>query len=119
MLLFINLLQAAKPAASSAQSAQQGSPWSFWIMILAIFAIMYFFMIRPQKNRQKKIEEFRRSLGVGNQVVTAGGLHGTIREVNEANNTVVLEIAQNVKITIEKSSIYANASSAAEAQQGK
>ena len=116
MLLSITLLQAAKPAA---QAQSQGSPWSFWIMIIAIFAIMYFFMIRPQKNRQKIIEEFRRSLGVGNQVVTAGGLHGTIREVNDANNTVVLEIAQNVKITIEKSSIYANASSAAEAQQGK
>ncbi|MBP5360867.1 MAG: preprotein translocase subunit YajC [Bacteroidaceae bacterium] len=119
MLLFINLLQAAKPAASAAQGQPQGSQWSFWIMILAIFAIMYFFMIRPQKNRQKKIEEFRRGLSVGNQVVTAGGLHGTIREVNDANNTVVLEIAQNVKITIEKSSIYANAGAAAEAQQGK
>ncbi|MBO4487085.1 MAG: preprotein translocase subunit YajC [Bacteroidaceae bacterium] len=126
MLLSINLLQAGKAAASSAsaagasaQGSQQGSQWSFWIMIIAIFAIMYFFMIRPQKNRQKKIEEFRRSLGVGSQVVTAGGLHGTIREVNDANGTVVLEIAQNVKITIEKSSIYANASSAAEAQGNK
>ena len=116
MLLSITLLQAAKGAA---QQNPQGSQWSFWIMIIAIFAIMYFFMIRPQKNRQKKIEEFRRNLGVGNQVVTAGGLHGTIREVNDANNTVVLEIVQNVKITIEKSSIYANAGSAAEAQQGK
>ena len=62
MLLLINLLQAAKPAASAAQGQPQGSQWSFWIMILAIFAIMYFFMIRPQKNRQKKIEEFRRGL---------------------------------------------------------
>lgn len=116
MLLLIDLLQAAKPAAGAPQD-QQGSPWTFWIMIIAIFAIMYFFMIRPQKKKQKQIEEFRRGLGVGNQVVTAGGLHGTIREVNDANNTVVLEIAQNVKITIEKSSIYANAGSAADAQQ--
>ena len=85
-------------------------------MIILIFVIMYFFMIRPQKKRQKKIEDFRKSLGVGNQVVTAGGIHGTIREVNEANNTVVLEIDKNVKITIEKSSIYANAGSVAEAQ---
>ena len=97
----------------------QGNPWSFWIMIVLIFVIMYFFMIRPQKKKQKQIENFRKSLGVGNQVVTAGGIHGVIREVNNANNTVVLEIDKNVKITIEKSSIYANAGSVAEAQQSK
>ncbi|MGN1214364.1 MAG: preprotein translocase subunit YajC, partial [Bacteroidaceae bacterium] len=67
----------------------------------------------------KQIENFRKGLGVGNQVVTAGGIHGVIREVNNANNTVVLEIDKNVKITIEKSSIYANAGSVAEAQQSK
>ncbi len=85
-------------------------------MIVAIFAIMYFFMIRPQKKKQKQIEQFRKNLSVGNQVVTAGGIHGTIREVNDATNTIVLEIDKNVKITVEKSSIYANAGSAAEAQ---
>ncbi len=85
-------------------------------MIVAIFAIMYFFMIRPQKKKQKQIDQFRKNLSVGNQVVTAGGIHGTIREVNDATNTIVLEIDKNVKITVEKSSIYANAGSAAEAQ---
>lgn len=85
-------------------------------MIIAIFAIMYFFMIRPQKKKQKEIEKFRKGLGVGNEVVTAGGIHGVIREVNDVNNTVVLEIDKNVKITIEKSSIYANAGTAADAQ---
>lgn len=108
MILSVNLLEAA--------AGQQSSPWSFWVMIILIFVIMYFFMIRPQKKKQKQIEQFRKSLGVGNQVVTAGGIHGTIREVNEASNTVVLEIDKNVRITIEKSSIYANAGSAAEAQ---
>lgn len=108
MILLVNLLDAA--------TGQQGSGWSFWIMIVAIFAIMYFFMIRPQKKKQKQIEQFRKNLSVGNQVVTAGGIHGTIREVNDATNTIVLEIDKNVKITVEKSSIYANAGSAAEAQ---
>lgn len=96
--------------------AQQGNPWSFWIMIIAIFIIMYFFMIRPQRKRQKEVENFRKGLGVGNQVITAGGIHGTIRKVNEVENTVVLEISKGVEITIEKSSIYANAASAAESQ---
>ena len=110
MMLLISMLQATNT---------QGNPGSFWIMIVLIFVIMYFFMIRPQKKKQKQIENFRKSLGVGNQVVTAGGIHGVIREVNNANNTVVLEIDKNVKITIEKSSIYANAGSVAEAQQSK
>ena len=110
MMLLISMLQATNT---------QGNPWSFWIMIVLIFVIMYFFMIRPQKKKQKQIENFRKSLVVGNQVVTAGGIHGVIREVNNANNTVVLEIDKNVKITIEKSSIYANAGSVAEAQQSK
>ena len=109
-MLLISMLEATNT---------QGNPWSFWIMIVLIFVIMYFFMIRPQKKKQKQIENFRKSLGVGNQVVTAGGIHGVIREVNNANNTVVLEIDKNVKITIEKSSIYANAGSVAEAQQYK
>ena len=109
-MLLISMLQATNT---------QGNPWSFWIMIVLIVVIMYFFMIRPQKKKQKQIENFRKSLGVGNQVVTAGGIHGVIREVNNANNTVVLEIDKNVKITIEKSSIYANAGSVAEAQQSK
>lgn len=109
-MLLISMLEATNT---------QGNPWSFWIMIVLIFVIMYFFMIRPQKKKQKQIENFRKSLGVGNQVVTAGGIHGVIREVNNANNTVVLEIDKNVKITIEKSSIYANAGSVAEAQQSK
>ena len=47
MILLVNLLDAA--------AGQQGSGWSFWIMIVAIFAIMYFFMIRPQKKKQKQI----------------------------------------------------------------
>ena len=112
MMLLLNLLDGAA-------GGQSDSPISFWIMIVAIFVIMYFFMIRPQKKKQKEIEKFRKSLGVGNQVITAGGIHGTIREVNDANNTVVLEIDKNVKITIEKASIYANASSVAEAQAEK
>ena len=99
-----------------AAQAAQGGGMGMIIMMVAIFAIMYFFMIRPQKKKQKQIEQFRKNLSVGNQVVTAGGIHGTIREVNDATNTIVLEIDKNVKITVEKSSIYANAGSAAEAQ---
>lgn len=98
------------------QAQGQGNPWSFWVMIIAIFVIMYFFMIRPQRKRQKEVENFRKGLSIGNKVITAGGVHGTIRKVNEVENTVVLEISKGVEITIEKASIYANAASAADSQ---
>ena len=49
-----------------------------WIMLIAMFAIMYFFMIRPQNKKQKEIANFRKSLQVNQKVITAGGIHGII-----------------------------------------
>jgi preprotein translocase subunit YajC len=71
-----------------------------------MFAIMYFFMIRPQNKRQKQINDFRKTLQVNQKVITAGGIHGTIKEISD--DTVVLEIASGVKITIDKASIFAD-----------
>ena len=87
-------------------AAGGGSQWSFWIMILAVFAIMYFFMIRPQKKRQKEIEKFRNSLQVGDNVITSGGIHAVVKQIDPAYNIVTVEIASGVKIQIEKSCIY-------------
>ena len=87
--------------------AQGGGDYSFLIMMVAIFAIMYFFMIRPQNKKQKEIQNFRKNLEVGQEVITAGGIYGKIKEVEDT--LVVLEIASGVKIKIDKNSIYANA----------
>ena len=81
-----------------------------WIMLILMFVIMYFFMIRPQNKKQKEIAEFRRSLQVNQQVITAGGVHGTIKEIND--NDVMLEIDRNVKIRVDKNSIFAAAADA-------
>lgn len=83
--------------------------YSFLIMMVAIFAIMYFFMIRPQNKKQKEIANFRKNLEVGQEVITAGGIYGKIKEIED--NTVVLEIASGVKIKIDRNSIFANAAS--------
>lgn len=77
-----------------------------WIMMIALFAIMYFFMIRPQNKKQKEIQKFRRNLQVGQSVVTAGGIHGTIKDILE--DKLILEIAKDVRITVEKNSVYAS-----------
>lgn len=89
------------------QQQGQGSGWSSIIMMVALVAIFYFFMIRPQTKRQKEVRKFRESLAVGDKVVTAGGVYGKIKEIKD--NIIVLEIAENVRIRIDKSSIYATA----------
>ena len=80
-----------------------GSPMFMFIIIIAI---MYFLMIRPQRKRQKEIENFRRSLQPGMDVVTSGGLYGKIKEIND--NIVVVEIAHNVNVRVDISVVFAN-----------
>ncbi len=87
--------------------AQGGGDFSFILMMVAIFAIMYFFMIRPQNKKQKEIANFRKNLEVGQSIITAGGIYGKIKEIED--NSVVVEIASGVKIKVDKNSIYADA----------
>ncbi len=89
-------------------AAAQGGGYEMLIMMVAIFAIMYFFMIRPQQKKQKEIQKFRNSLSVGQEIVTAGGIYGKIKEVNDADNTVMIEVASGVKIKVSKNSVFAN-----------
>jgi preprotein translocase subunit YajC len=98
-----------KSAFITLQAAAGGGDWSFLIMMVAIFAIMYFFMIRPQNKKQKEIATFRQNLQVGQEVITAGGILGKVKEIED--HIIVLEIAQNVKIRIDRNSIYADAAS--------
>ena len=86
------------------------------IMIVALIAIFYFFIIRPQSKKQKEIRKFRDSLKKGDRVVTAGGIYGKIREIEDEKNTIILEIAENVKIRIDKGSIYQSVQDASESQ---
>ena len=86
------------------------------IMIVALIAIFYFFIIRPQSKKQKESRKFRDSLKKGDRVVTAGGIYGKIREIEDEKNTIILEIAENVKIRIDKGSIYQSVQDASESQ---
>lgn len=88
-------------------AAGAGSSMTMIIMMVALFAIMYFFMIRPQQKKQTQLQEARNAIKVGDKVVTAGGIHGKVREIKEL--TFVLEIAEGTKITIEKTSVFASA----------
>lgn len=82
---------------------------SMIIMLVLMFVIMYFFMIRPQQKRQKEIRNFQNALQIGTKVVTGGGVHGEVKKVNLAENTVEVEVAKGVVIVCEKSYIFAAA----------
>lgn len=86
-----------------AAGAGKGGGWSTLVFFLAIILIFYFFMIRPQQKKQKKIEEMRNGLQRGDKVVTIGGIHGKIADVKE--NTFLIEIANDVRIELEKSAV--------------
>ena len=79
---------------------------SMILMMVAIFAIMWFFMIRPQQKKQKEIQLFQNSLTEGMQVVTGGGIYGTVKGIDLAKNTVDVKIARDVVVTVEKTSVF-------------
>ena len=92
-------------------AAAGGSSMSFLIMMVAIFAIMWFFMIRPQQKKQKEIRKFQNSLAEGTKVVTGGGVYGTVKRIDLQANTVDVEIARSVVITVAKGYVFADAAS--------
>ena len=83
--------------------------YSGLLLIVALFAIMYFFMIRPQQKRQKEIQNFRNSITVGQAVVTAGGIYGVVKQIDENDNTLMIEVANGVRIKVDRNSVYAQA----------
>ena len=72
--------------------------------LLAMFAIMYFFMIRPQIKRQKNEKKFQASIKKGDKVITTSGIHGKIIEFNQNDNTCIIETSAG-RIKFERSAI--------------
>ncbi len=93
--------------APPAEGREGGGLMSFLPLIL-IMIIFYFFIIRPQMRRSKEQRNFREALKKGDKVVTMGGIHGKIADIKD--NTVILEIDTNTRITIEKSAVMADGS---------
>lgn len=80
-----------------------GGQYGSIIYILALFAILYFLMIRPQQQRAKKHQEMVRNLKVNDQIITAGGIIGTIVKLKE--ETVILRVADGVRIELLKTAV--------------
>jgi len=100
MLFDLLLAQAEAPA----EGAPGGPPFQILLLQIGFFVlIFYFLLIRPQQKRQKEHQKLIGAVKNGDRIVTAGGLHGLVTQVKE--KTLMMKIAENVRVEIEKSSI--------------
>ncbi|WCL48392.1 preprotein translocase subunit YajC [Leptospira sp. GIMC2001] len=89
-----------------AQAGKEGgSPFGTLLLIPVMLVVMYFLVIRPQRNEEKKRKEMIASLNKGDNVITTSGIHGKVTEVREADQTVVLAIAPNTSVTFSLNSV--------------
>jgi preprotein translocase subunit YajC len=86
-----------------AQVAQRPSTLVSLMPIVLIFVIFYFLIIKPQKRKQVEHQKMVQSLKKNDEIITIGGIHGTV--LNVKDDSVVLRIAENVKIEIRKNAI--------------
>ncbi len=84
------------------QGGQQNGWYSF-LPLLLIIVVFYFFFIRPQMKRSKDQKKFKESLQKGQKIITIGGIHGRIVEIQET--TVTIEVENSVRLRIEKTAV--------------
>jgi preprotein translocase subunit YajC len=97
------ILSILAQAQGAAPANAAGNPLTSFVPIIFIFIIMYFVLFRPQMRRQKEQQRLVASLKTGDRVVTNAGIHGLISNVKET--TVIVKVADNVKIEMEKSAV--------------
>jgi preprotein translocase subunit YajC len=98
--LFFTMLADASGAGAAAPGGFNPTPI---VYMVCIFAIFYFLAIRPQSQRQKQLDAMIKSVKTGDRIVTSSGIHGTVSNVKDT--TLIVKIADNVKIELDKSSV--------------
>ena len=99
-LIFSLILMGEQPG-----SGQAGNPFMTFVPLILIFVVFYFFLIRPQQKKQKEREKILESLKRGDKVVTIGGMHGTVAGIEEEKITVLVQVADNLKIKFDRTAI--------------
>lgn len=94
----------------------QGSPniMTSLLPLIPVFVVFYFFMIRPQMRKQKELTNYRNAIAKGDRVITTGGIYGKVVDVTA--NVVTVEIANDVKVRVDKNAILKDQSDAAARQ---
>lgn len=101
----LNIILMAPPSGGKSG----GSGFESLFFLVAIFGVFYFFMIRPQMKKTKEQKKFRENLQKGQKIVTIGGIHGKIIELQET--TAIIEVEGQNRLKIEKSAIALDNSS--------
>jgi preprotein translocase subunit YajC len=83
--------------------AGAANPLNSLLPLVLIIVVFYFFMIRPQVKRQKELKNYRNALQKNDKVITTGGIYGKITDVKD--QTVTIEIAENIRIKVDKSAV--------------
>ncbi len=77
------------------------------LMIVGLIVVFYFFMIRPQQKKQKEIRKFREAIQKDDQVISAGGIYGKVKDIKDTY--IILEVDKGFSIRVHKGSIYPSA----------
>ena len=101
----LNYILMLAPAAQNPDATFM-EKWGGMLMMVAIFVVFYFFMIRPQQKKQKECE----ALTKGSKVVTAGGIYGIVKEVQDT--TFLIEVSKDVTLKVDKGSVFVAAEDA-------
>jgi preprotein translocase subunit YajC len=92
------------PPPPNSPNAQPTAPtWTSFVPILLMIVVFYFILIRPQQKRAKAHQKMLESIDTGDEVITVGGIVGVV--ANRKDKTIILKIAENVKIEVLKSAI--------------
>ena len=105
------------PEGGQKEQKPQGNIFMTLLPLILIFAVFYFFMIRPQKKQQKELQKKREAMKEGDRVVTAGGIFGKIKEVKD--NAFIITIDKDVTIKVSKESVYADLTDAQNTNEKK
>ena len=98
-------------------SSGGGGMFSTVIMFGLIILIFYFMILRPQRKRQKERQQLLDSVQKGDKIVTVGGMHGTV--IGLEDKTVLVQVAENVKLKFEKSAVQSISRPGSETAVGK
>jgi preprotein translocase subunit YajC len=105
----LNYILMLAPAAQNPDATFMDK-WGGMLMMVAIFVVFYFFMIRPQQKKQKELQKQREALTKGSKVVTAGGIYGIVKEVQDT--TFLIEVSKDVTLKVDKGSVFVAAEDA-------
>jgi preprotein translocase subunit YajC len=93
--------------ATTAQANPQGQPNMFgmFLPLILIVLVMYFLMIRPQQKRQKQHTAMINALKTGDEIVTTGGVYGTVAGVDDRKSVIYVKIASDIKIKVDRAAV--------------